>query len=111
DYVLSEHPEIYQIVGDGNRCRYVYSLFWQRIKADPHTFFFTVFDSFLFAMKNAAPVFYGQVRLIPSAIPAGLAAVGLILLIPSAIKRRGPFAFLPPIALGVLFSSPFLLDV
>jgi hypothetical protein len=109
-YVFQVHPELWQIVGSGARSRYAYSLFWEQVTAHPGIFLATIFDAFLFAMENAIPVFYGLVKFVPPAIPAIFALAALILLIPSAWRRNGPWAFLPPMAIGILLSSPFLFD-
>jgi hypothetical protein len=110
DYIFQEHPELWQIASNGERTRYAYSLFWERVNADPTTFFATLFDAFLFALEKAAPVFYGLVKFLPSLVPAILALLAFIFLVPSTLKRQGPWAFLPPVAIAILLSSPFLFD-
>jgi hypothetical protein len=111
DYVFQEHPEIWQIAGEGARARYAYGLFWQQFHAAPGTFFATLFHVFLFNLKNAAPVFFGLVEGVPPLLPALLALITLVLVFPATWKRQGPWAFLPVIALGVLLSSPFLYTI
>lgn len=111
DYVLHEHPEIWQIVADGEKSRYIYSLFWQQVTAHPALFFSTLFFNFLNALQSLPQIFYGLVVLLPRMIPMTLALIACLLLIPSTIHRKGPWAFVLPIALGLLLSSPFLANL
>lgn len=110
DYVFQEHPELWEFATNGERAHRAYELFWERFQAQPGIFFYTLCDSFLFALKNAAPVFFGLVKFIPPIIPALLALLALALLMPAAWKRQGAWSFLPAAALGIVLSSPFLFD-
>lgn len=109
--ILTEHPEIGEMSSDGERSRYVYSLFRQRVSADPSLFVSTLFQTLKRALLNFHWVFYGLMLPIPPLIPGTLAILAFCLLLLPAWRRTGAWPFLVSVAIGVLLSAPFLIDV
>jgi hypothetical protein len=110
DYVLTNHPEIYRLPSDGERSRYVYSLFRQRVIAQPGAFVLAIVQKFWFAISHSAFIYFGLVNGISPLIVAVSGLIGLILLVRLTIRRATEWAFLPPAAVGILSSGPFLFD-
>ena len=109
-YVLREHPELDKIPTDGEKARYIYSLFRKRVSEDPSLFLTTLLRNFDAAILNFPRVFYGMMSPLPPAIPGALALVALGLLAIPALRRESPWTFLLPVAIGVVLSAPFLTD-
>ena len=109
-YVLAEHPEINQIVSDGERSRYVYGLFWRRLIAHPEVFASVIVKRFWLTIQDLASVYFGLVKHIPLALVSTVGLIGFVLLFRPAIRCASTWAFLPAAAIGTFLSAPFLFD-
>ena len=108
--VSVDHPEINQMTSDGEKARYVYSLFRKKISEQPSLFFSTLLRNCFAAIRNSDEVFFGLMRPVPPAFPGILALIAFCMSILPALRRQGPWVVLVPIAIGVLLSAPFLVD-